>query len=395
MGAGLASAEADLLLGQVCARADVPAPAADLDWTTVAQLAERENLVGVLWPALSRARAAIPDQVAGAMRRQSQVSEFRMVALEGKLADVVRLLDDHGIPVMLMKGAALAVTRYGSFTLRPMGDLDLLVHEAQVQEAWELLRAAGWKPEREGVDGFYEEHQHLCPLIAPGGGNVVVELHRCLLYPSGPFKVSEADVWAAASPMQIGGRTAWVPSPEHLALHLCIHFAWSHEMRFGLARTVRDLRVLMPVVGWEGFVRLAHETRAESCCYWPLRLASCLVGLPVPPAVLASLAPRSPRWLRGAVERVVTTSALDPRQEFVPSIQLWRFAWTLAIRPGASGHGRARPWGYRDDFGKYTHGVPRLPVWKRIRVQLAALPEWARFLAVAAGRARPLRSRSG
>ena len=396
------SAEAELLLGTVCAfdaSAALPSDASEIDWMVVAQMAERENLLGVLWPALSRGREAItdaiPDTIAGAMRRQALVSEFRMAALEAQLAQVVRLLDDHGIPVMLMKGAALAMTRYGSFARRPMGDLDLLVREAQAQQAWELLHGNGWKPEREGVGGFYEEHQHLCPLIAPGGANVVVELHRCLLYPHGPFQLPEAEVWAGASPVEVGGRTAWAPSLEHLALHLCIHFAWSHEMRFGLGRTVRDLGVLGPAMDWERLVELARRTRSESCCYWTLRLAASLVDLPVPPTVLASLAPRSPRRLLRALDRVVTTEALGPRQEFVPSIQLWRFAWTLAIRPGASGHGRARPWAYREDFGKFTHGVPPLSLWRRFRVQLAALPYWVRFLSVATGRTRRIRNRGG
>ena len=392
----LPSAEAALLLDRVCASGVRTAPgarAADVDWLAVAQLAEREHLLGVLWPALATDHEAMPDVVAGAMRRQALVSEFRMAALEARLSRVLRLLDDHGIPVMLMKGSALAVTRYGSFSARPMGDLDLLVRESQVRDAWNLLRGAGWSPEREGVDAFYEEHQHLCPLVAPGGANVVVELHRCLLYPHGPFQLPESDVWAAATPVEVGGCRAWVPSPEYLALHLCIHFAWSHQMQFGLARTIRDLGALSAAVDWERLAQLARATRAESCCYWTLRLAASLGGVPVPSDLLASLAPRLPRRLRTALERIVTTEALDPRQEFVPSIQLWRFVWTLAVRPGASGHGRARPWAYREDFGKFTHGNPPLSLWRRILVQLAALPYWARFLSVAVGRARPSRNR--
>ncbi len=392
------SAEAELLLDTVCA-SDAPAAASsyasEIDWMVVAQLAEREHLLGVLWPALSQASEGIPDTIAEAMRRRALVSEFRMAALEAKLAQVVRLLDDHDIPVMLMKGAALATTRYGSFARRPMGDLDLLVREAQAEEAWALLHGAGWRPEREGMDGFYAEHQHLCPLVAPGGGNVVVELHRCLLYPHGPFQLPEREAWAEASPVDVAGRTAWVPSPEHLALHLCIHFAWSHQMRFGLGRVVRDLGVLSPVLDWDRLVRVARAMHAESCCYWPLRLAATLGGVSVPPEVTASLAPRSPAWLRNVLERVVITAALDPRQNFVPSIQLWHLAWTVAIRPAASGHGAARPWRSREDFGKYTHGLPPMSLLRRLQVHLAALPHWAHFFGVAVGMEQRPRRRGG
>lgn len=391
MGGRLPTAESVLFLERVCAAGGRQAPparpayVADLDWIAVAQLADRENLLGVLWPALAPEHNQIPDEIAATMRKRALVSEFRMAALEAQLADVVRLLDDHRIPVMLMKGSALAVTRYGSFAQRPMGDLDLLVREHQVKQAWELLRGAGWAPEREGADAFYDDHQHLCPLVAPGGARMVVELHRCLLYPHGPFPLPEADVWAAASAVDVGGHPAWVPSPELLALHLCIHFAWSHQMRFGLGRMVRDVGTLGASVDWDRLVRLARSTRAESCCYWTLRLAASLGGAPVPPETLASLAPRSPRWLRAALERIVTAEALDLGQEFVPSVQLGRLTWNLAIRPRASGHGAARPWDHRADFGKFTHGVPPLSIVGRIRSQMAAFPRWVRFLAVAAG----------
>ncbi len=399
MGARLPSAEAELLLDRVCVPEAAAAPSRhpprNLDWLLLARLAERENLLGVLWPALASSRASIPDTVAQAMRRQARVSEFRMAALRGALERVVALLDDHDIPVMLMKGSALAVTHYASFAQRPMGDLDLLVRESQVQRAWDLLRAAGWEPERTGADEFYREHQHLCPLVAPGGANVVVELHRCLLYPHGPFQLPEAEVWNSASPVDLGGRTAWVPAPEHLMLHLCVHFAWSHEMRFGLGRTVRDVAVLAPVVDWDRLTALARATRAESSCYWTLRLAKVLGDVEVPPGVLASLAPRSPQWLRRALERIVTTEALDLQEAFVPSVWLGRWTWGLAIRPRASGHGSARPWNFRSEFGKYTQAPPPASFARRIGGQIAMLPDWAHFAGVAAGVGWPSSRRSG
>ncbi|MGH7671112.1 MAG: hypothetical protein ACRENQ_16640, partial [Gemmatimonadaceae bacterium] len=148
---------------------------------------------------------------------------------------------------------------------------------------------------------------------------------------------------------------------------------------------VRDLGVLGPVIDWDRLEELARDSRAESCSYWTLRVAASLGGVPVPSEVLASLAPRSPRWLGAALERIVTAEALDLRQEVVPSVQLGRLAWTLAIRPRASGHGASRPWQHREDFGKFTHGTPPLSIARRIRAHLGALPRWARFVAVAAG----------
>jgi Uncharacterised nucleotidyltransferase len=393
-GAAAASAapspEAELLLTRVCVSgcAAERSPSEDvdtMDWLAVAQLAEREKLLGVLWPALSGERGAIPDALAAAMRRQALVSEFRMNALRGRLGEVIRLLDDHGIEVMLLKGAALAFTRYESFARRPMGDLDLLIRDHQADEAWALLRAAGWSPEREGLDSFYAVHQHLCPLVAPGGAEVVVELHRSLLHGQGPFQLSTAEVWAAALPVEVDGRTVKVPAPEHLALHLCIHLGWSEGLRRGLARTIRDLGVLSPVVDWRRVAELSRAVRAESCCYWTLHLAASLGGVPVPAGVVDSLRPALPRWVMRTVERVVIAQALDPRNAFVPSMRLSRLAWSLAIRPRASGYGRSRPWTTSAEFDRLTNPAARTSVGRRVMSQLRALPSWGRFALVAAG----------
>jgi Uncharacterised nucleotidyltransferase len=382
------SREARVLLQTVCPTAPgtgQATPPADVDWMAVAQLAEREKLLSVVWPALEARRAPIPDGIANAMRRQTMVTAFRMAAVERQLHRVLQQLDEQRIPVMLMKGSALAVTAYGSFARRPMGDLDLLVHAAHVQTAWNLLRAGGWTPEYEDREGFYDTHQHVCPLVAPGGGNIVVELHRTFLYPQGPFQLTEREVWENAVPVAVDGRQAWVPSPEHQVLLLCVHFAWSHSMRRGLARTIRDLGALAPTVRWQQVVALARRTRAESCCYWTLRLAVDLGGVPVPPEVLHALAPGTPEPMRRALARVIAADALAPREDFSPSLRLGRVTWAAAVRPRAAGHGRARPWAATAGFAAVAHAQPPVPRRRRLRGQMMRASRWVRFARVLFG----------
>jgi hypothetical protein len=348
-------------------------------------VAEREKLLGVLWPALQQAGAPVPSPVAAAMRRHALVTTFRMGALETQLRNIIGVLNAHDVPVMLLKGSALALTVYGSFARRPMGDLDLLVHASQAQAAWALLRAAGWTPEMDDREGVYDTHQHLCPLVAPGGAGVVVELHRSLVHPQGPFRLGEDAVWAAAAPVAVGGNRALVPSTEHQVLLLCIHFAWMHAMQGGLGRTTRDLGVLAPRVDWPALVALARETRAESCCYWTLRLAASLAGVAVPRDVLRSLAPRWPEPALRALERVIATDAFAARQEFTPSVGMERAAWMLAIRPRASGHGDARPWCTTEGLSRMLHVPPPPSLARRLQHQVAQVPRWMRYLQVLAG----------
>jgi hypothetical protein len=79
-------------------------------------------------------------------------------ALQGMWASNVRLLDAAapvldalaaaGVRVMLLKGAALALTVYETPGLRPIGDVDLLVDPGQAPAAVDLLAAHRWRPLR-------------------------------------------------------------------------------------------------------------------------------------------------------------------------------------------------------------------------------------------------------
>src|SRR4051794_19301697 len=54
-------------------------------------------------------------------------------------------LQESGIEVMLLKGAALATLYYGSEAERPMADVDILVRPADAARAFDQLGQAGWR----------------------------------------------------------------------------------------------------------------------------------------------------------------------------------------------------------------------------------------------------------
>jgi len=58
---------------------------------------------------------------------------------------ILHLLDDQAIPAMFLKGAALLLTCYDSYTLRPMSDIDVLIPDHNAMRAYDLLAAQGWR----------------------------------------------------------------------------------------------------------------------------------------------------------------------------------------------------------------------------------------------------------
>jgi hypothetical protein len=226
-----------------------------------------------------------------------------------------------------------------------MRDLDLLVPVKQRERAWQALLAAGWvRDYPASMDGFYADHQHLSPLRDPHQAGVVVELHSGLFREGGPFDFPADDLFREARPVAVGGCSVGVPSARHLLLHLSMHLVWGHLCARGLLRALTDLAALWPLQpAMADLVRSARQARAGSCCYWTLRLGRQLLGVPVPDAMLAALAPRHPAWMLDLLERhFAAQSGLLATP--CPSVRLRRALWSAAVEPGRNGHGAARPW---------------------------------------------------
>ncbi len=326
------------------------------DWPELFRLARRERAWPALWSALARlGPEGVPHEAWAAFQQRSMVSEFRMQALEAHLRGSVEVLANEGIPVLLLKGAALGMTVYTSLTERPMLDLDLLVRPSDASRAWELLERGGWEGAQRGVqDSFYEGHHHLRPLRRQDGTETYLELHTEVLPRGHPFSLLAEDFWAQASEVTVGLGRVWVPCPEHLVIHACIHLAWSHGLSSRGWGTFRDLGFLLTRSGrpleWGRVVGLAREARAGSSCYWALRLGRALVGLEVPQSLLETMAPAGPAWVRAALERQFALSLFPVGSPSCPSVSLTRMLWSSGIQPGRSGHGRIRPWGLSETF---------------------------------------------
>ncbi len=352
-----------------------------LDWRRVGELAEREKLLPVLWNRLRTHATSLPTEEAERIRRQAAVIEFRMAVAETVLEAVLRRLAAARIRVMLLKGAALATTVYDSFAARPMGDLDILVPPEDVARAWQSMVEAGWRKEFEGGETFYEGHHHLAALVDPKGLGIILEIHRAILPPSGPFLFDETELWRDAAPVSLGSTEAWVPSRQHQLLHLCAHFAWSNMLSTGLGRTVRDVAALLEADGmdWDAFVALAQRTRAGTCAFWTLAMTRALAQAQVPTTVLERLRPRQPEALTNALHRALIASALLGA---CPSIRMRQWLWKAAIRPGQPGHKAALPWQVEAAFREAFPRGRRTSFGARTVAHVRAWAAWLRFASI-------------
>ena len=74
--------------------------------------------------------------------------------LYGRLSKLLAGLNGRGMPVILLKGAALALLYYGDYGLRPMMDADMLIPVNRVREAIDIITELGWRPSITPLKGF-------------------------------------------------------------------------------------------------------------------------------------------------------------------------------------------------------------------------------------------------
>jgi hypothetical protein len=233
-----------------------------------------------------------------------------------------------------------------------MSDLDILVDPSNAQLARRVMLGAGW---REPVGGtplsVYERHHHLPPLHDARSPDLQLELHTALFPERQPFAFDARDLWSRARPLGPEFPEAFVPAPVHLLLHACLHFLWSHQARFGVWRTIRDVDALTrePGFDWPYFVAAANTSRGATSCYWTFRIAGIAAGVTAPASVMAELRPPRSEYVLQAIERHFIMN-LFPVDVACPSVALDHALWELAVMPRRSGHGEIRPWDDEPEF---------------------------------------------
>ena len=113
----------------------------EIDWEGVMQIAKFQSNSVLLADLASR----LPDENKPSVDMQEKMKSlmrnnlFRQMHLGQILKPALKLLREHGIEPVLLKGFGLAVL-YPNPTLRQIGDIDLFVGIANFQEACSLLR---------------------------------------------------------------------------------------------------------------------------------------------------------------------------------------------------------------------------------------------------------------
>ena len=196
---------------------------------------------------------------------------------------------------MILKGPVLATLTYRNPALRPIRDLDLLVHEGDYREVVHTLEDLGFRPAhplphldpRDVVS--YAHYFSQVRFAGPSGA--VVEVHFRLINLGVPA-ADERAVWERSAPFVALDGLIRMPSMADMLVHLCLHTAQHnfHRLLY-LCDIASVLNSHGRALDWDSFLRAITARRMNTLAYYSFTLCHHLLGAEVPHEVLAALKP--------------------------------------------------------------------------------------------------------
>jgi hypothetical protein len=259
---------------------DIPFPNG-LDLALLAEVARVHRLEGALAePRLTPHSPAprVPPEVWARWQAAHAAGLAQAVRRAAPLRAAIEVLAP--IPVILLKGAALAELVYPSPGARGMGDVDLLVPSGELRRALAKLEAIGYRRKYPGHPVLDHVGYHERQLEGP----MELDLHQAFIQPE-RLAIDYGAIFGRAIAWQALGPNAFVLSPEDAVVYCCVHAAigeltpgWAPalgllDLRLMLGRAGQFWGAFGPALETELISARAREWGAERMLYCVLEVA--------------------------------------------------------------------------------------------------------------------------
>jgi hypothetical protein len=201
----------------------------DDDWAEIVNIAFRQGVSPVLYYKLKQ--SGMSDKVLasayGKLRIQYRDTLNKNMRRYYALKKVLECLQLAGVPVIVLKGAYLAEHIYDNIGLRPMADIDLMVHRYDSEIVCNVLETMKYIPGESNANEIRHTYTNEIHYYHPEG-LVAVDLHFRLDREISPFGGDPEGLWQRAQPSTTVGLNTLTLSTEDHFIYLCYHTAFRH-----------------------------------------------------------------------------------------------------------------------------------------------------------------------
>jgi hypothetical protein len=221
---------------------------------------------------------------------------------------------EANIPIVLLKGAALAETVYGGRDRRTMSDVDLWLRQSDVERACRIM----------GRLGFYTAEKEERPLVLQMMSAGEIQFfrkgwqHSLAEFHMSPFSgwwlnrttaIDGEPVWSRKEPLN-GWASVYQLAAEDTLIHVAVHMTVNHQCGFWAVRSLLDLALTASkrTINWETVAERAKQWRVANAVWLALQLLQQLFGVRGLENALKKLVP--PFWPRRYLQKLVTPESI-------------------------------------------------------------------------------------
>lgn len=268
-------------------------PALDAEaWAALVEEADRQGMASVLYFAVrGDTSLGVPEASLSELENRFKRYHLDNWLRNQVVAQLVEALTAANIPVMLVKGAALAATTYDDIGLRPYVDIDLVVRAQDNARTQEIIRARGAE-QAPAVQGFSEIFNGQTTYVLDTLPPARIDLHwQLFIYDYYARRIPEAWWWEHTTDLPLNTAHAQTLTPMAQILYLTAHAALHHRHEhliwwYDLARLVQKYGATL---NWDDLVRSAERFGIAAAVASGLTRAVEWFDAPVPRAVLVTL----------------------------------------------------------------------------------------------------------
>jgi len=262
------------------------------EWTSIVAINEIDNDSRLLLPLLYKnlRNHNIDDPSINIYKREYRATWFRTQTLYRNAALPLQSLHNAGIQTMLLKGAALTTLYYKDLGLRPMNDVDVLVHPDDVLASFNLLEKLGWRPSGKVQKSF--DNIHLSFFSSRGFENdsdFAFDLNWHLIKLCCGAD-SDDSFWRDAFPIKFQDIPVFVLNPTDQLMHVCFHGMTHIPMSpKWIADAIMIINNSSSEIDWDRLLAQVQERHIVLPLKDTLTYLHNLLNAPIPERVLRKL----------------------------------------------------------------------------------------------------------
>ncbi|MDD3875339.1 MAG: nucleotidyltransferase family protein [Bacteroidales bacterium] len=262
------------------------------DWNNVVSFSLNHGIAPLLYKNIKKNNLTecLPDKVFSQLKNAYLTTFTKNTLASEALKEVLIKLNNAGIETVLLKGMAMAQFIYNDPGVRPMGDIDLVVHPEKLLETEEILFNLGYvnnTPYKSKKIRTLNIHNHLNAFVK---NNVVIELHWDLFSVHHIYKIPANEIWKHLEVKLLENNKIHVLDFETTVQYLCLHSMSHFQKKKIRLNSFTDIAQLLinreDQINWKKFTQSCETFKIDIPVYNTLYIINQFFGIDIPDFIL-------------------------------------------------------------------------------------------------------------